>query len=117
MLNILPVLAQQAAPAAAAPAGGSPFGMLITMGLIFAIFYFMMVRPQQRKEKERRKTIDNMRAGKKVIFAGGFIGTVAEVREHTFLIEIAPGTKVEVARGAISGLLDENTVPKVEPGA
>ena len=115
MLNILPVLAQQANPAAAP--SGSPFGMLITMGLIFAIFYFMMVRPQQRKEKERQKTINNMRAGKKVMFAGGLIGTVAEVREHTFLIEIAPGTKVEVARGAISSVLDDDTVPKVEPGA
>lgn len=115
MLNILPILAQQAAPAAAAP-GGSPYGMLITMGLIFAIFYFMMVRPQQRKEKERRRTVDALRAGQKVIFAGGFIGIVAEVREHTFMIEVAPGTKVEVARGAISSVLDENAVPKVEPG-
>ena len=116
MLNILPVLAQQASPAAA-PGGGSPFGMLITMGLIFAIFYFMMVRPQQRTDKERQKTINNMRAGKKVLFAGGLIGTVAEVREHTFMIEIAPGTKIEVARGAISSVLDDDTVPKVEPGA
>ena len=47
MLDILPILAQAPAPA---PAGGNPFGMLITMGLIFAIFYFMMVRPLQRKE-------------------------------------------------------------------
>ena len=87
-MNILPVIAQ--AEAAAAPQN-SPYGMLITMALIFAIFYFMMVRPQQRKEKERRKTIETLRAGQRVIFAGGLIGTIAEVKQYTFIIETVSG--------------------------
>ena len=107
---ILPVIAQ--AEAAAAPQN-SPYGMLITMALIFAIFYFMMVRPQQRKEKERRKTIETLRAGQRVIFAGGLIGTIAEVKQYTFIIETVSG-KIEIARGAVSRLLKDDETPSME---
>ena len=109
-MYILPVLAQ--AEAAASPQG-SPYGMLITMGLIFAIFYFMMVRPQQRKEKERRKTIETLRAGQRVLFAGGLIGTIAEVKQYTFVIEMASG-KVEIARGAVTRLLKDDETPSMD---
>ena len=98
--------AQEAAKPAAQQAGG--MGMLVPMLLIFAIFYFMMIRPQQRKEKERRKMIDELRAGAKVVFAGGFIGTIKEAKEKTFLIEIAPGVSVEVARASVSGIAEES---------
>ena len=109
-MYILPVLAQ--AEAAASPQG-SPYGMLITMGLIFAIFYFMMVRPQQRKEKERRKTIETLRAGQRVLFAGGLIGTIAEVKQYTFIIETVSG-KIEIARGAVTRLLKDDETPSME---
>ena len=102
------ILFAQAAQEAAKPAaqqGG--MGMLVPMLLIFAIFYFMMIRPQQRKEKERHKMIEELRAGAKVVFAGGFIGTIKESREKTFLIEIAPGVSVEVARASVSGVAEE----------
>ena len=97
--------AQEAAKPAAQQSGG--MGMLVPMLLIFAIFYFMMIRPQQRKEKERRKMIDELRAGAKVVFAGGFIGTIKESREKTFLIEIASGVSVEVARASVTGMAEE----------
>jgi len=90
-------------------------GMLIPMVLVFGIFYFMMIRPQQRKEKERLRMITELRAGQKVVFAGGFIGAISEAREHTFLIEIAPKVLVEVARGAVSRVLkDGESVPLEE---
>lgn len=103
------ILFAQAAQEAAKPAAqqGGGMGMFVPMLLIFAIFYFMMIRPQQRKEKERRKMIDELRAGAKVVFAGGFIGTIKEAREKTFLIEIAPGVSVEVARASVSGVAEE----------
>ena len=82
-------------------------GMLVPMLLILAIFYFMMIRPQQRKEKERRKMIEGLRAGAKVVFAGGLMGTISEATEKTFKIEIAPGTVIEVARAAVSGVVEE----------
>ncbi len=94
-----------AAPAAA-PQQQSGFGMLVPMLLILAIFYFMMIRPQQRREKERRKMIENLRAGAKVVFAGGFIGTIVEATEKTFRIETAPGNVVEVLRSAVSSVVE-----------
>ena len=100
----------QPADAGAAPAPGQQgggFGMFVPMLLIFAIFYFMMIRPQQRKEKERRKMIEELRAGAKVVFAGGFIGTIVEAKERTFKIEIAGDVVVEVARAAVQGLAAE----------
>jgi preprotein translocase subunit YajC len=82
-------------------------GMLVPMLLILAIFYFMMIRPQQRKEKERRKMIENLRAGAKIVFAGGLMGTISEATEKTFKVEIAPGTVIEIARSSVSGVVDE----------
>ena len=95
-----------AAAPQAAPQGGG-MGMLVPMLLIFAIFYFMMIKPQQRKEKERRKMIDELRAGAKVIFAGGFIGKIVEAKEKTFKIEIAGDVVVEVARAAVQSVVTD----------
>ena len=98
------------AGAAQAPAQqGGGFGMFVPMLLIFAIFYFMMIRPQQRKEKERRKMIEELRAGARVVFAGGLIGTIREAKEKSFMIEIAPGVSVEVARSSVAGVAEDPT--------
>ena len=98
-------VAEPGAPAQQPQQGG--MGMLVPMLLILAIFYFMMIRPQQRKEKERRKMIESLRAGAKVVFAGGLMGTISEATEKTFKIEIAPGTVIEVARASVTGVVDE----------
>ncbi len=95
----------QAAPAAA-PAGGVG-GMLVPMILIMGIFYFMLIRPQQRKEKERKRMISELKSGAKVMFSGGIIGVISNVKEHTFMIKIADGVKIEVARGAVSQVIEK----------
>ncbi|MGN0846211.1 MAG: preprotein translocase subunit YajC [Kiritimatiellia bacterium] len=91
---------------APAPQGGG-LSMFVPMLLIFALFYFMMIRPQQRKEKERRKMIDELRAGRTVVFAGGFIGKIVEAKEKTFKIEIAGDVVVEVARAAVQSVVED----------
>ena len=101
-MQIVPLFLAQAAQQS-----GGMMPMLVTMTLVFGIFYFMMIRPQQRKEKERQKTIAEMRAGQRVLFAGGLIGTITEARPHTFLIEIANGVRIEVARGAVLRVLKD----------
>ena len=94
-------------------AGGSGMmNMTVTMILIFGIMYFLMFRPQQRKEKERQRMISELRVGQRVVFAGGLVGNVVESREGTFLIEIAPGVKIEVARGAVSRVLADGETAK-----
>ncbi|MBR4172063.1 MAG: preprotein translocase subunit YajC [Kiritimatiellae bacterium] len=105
----------QAAEAAAAPAAqggaapapvGGGMSMLVPMILIFALFYFMMIRPQQRKEKERLKMIREIRSGTRVILSSGIIGTIVECKDSTFLIETA-GTRMEVLRNAVQQALAE----------
>lgn len=85
--------------------GGANFFVMIV--LFFGLMYVMMIRPQQRKEKERVRMIAELRAGQRVLFAGGLVGTITEAREHTFMVEIAPKVTVEVARGAIAKVLKE----------
>ena len=97
---------QPAAPAAgAAVPQQSGFGMLVPMLLILAIFYFMMIRPQQRKEKERRKMIEELRTGAKVVFAGGLIGTIVEATEKTFKVETGAGCEMEILRSAVQDVI------------
>lgn len=97
--------------AMAAPAGEGQGGgmgqMLVPMLIIFAIFYFMLIRPQQRKEKDRREMIANIKSGARVAFSGGILGTVTNVKEHTFVIKVADNVKIEVARGAVSRVLEK----------
>ena len=102
------------AQAAAGAGGGGLAGMLLPMVLVFGIFYFMMIRPQQRKEKERQRMITELRAGQRVMFAGGLVGVIAEAREATFMIEIAPKVVIEVARGAVARTLAEGERATVE---
>lgn len=101
-----PFFAQAAADAAPAP---SPFASpMVLMIIMFAVFYFLMIRPQQRKEKERKAQIAALRAGARVMFCGGMLGTISEVRESTFLVEVAKGTIVEIARGAVERPLPDD---------
>lgn len=98
----------------AAATQGGLFGnmnMLIPMALLFGIFYFMLIRPQQRKEKDRRKLIENLKTGERVMFSGGIIGTVTNVKEHTFIVKIAENVKIEIARGAVTKVLEKGEKP------
>lgn len=86
-------------------------GQMLPLILIFAILYFIMIRPAQRKEKERKKEISEMRAGIKVLFSGGILGTITEVKDATFLVKVADGVILEIARGAVQRIIANDTVP------
>ena len=113
LCDAAPAAPAPAAPAAA-PAQQSGFGMMVPMLLILAIFYFMMIRPQQRKEKERRKQIEELRAGARILFAGGLIGRITEARESTFKVEVADGVEIEIARGAVIRPLKDGEAVSVD---
>ena len=98
-------LAQAAAP------GGNPMVMIGYMVIIFGLFYFLMIRPQMKKEKERKKMIAAVKTGDRVLFCGGMLGTVANVKEGLLVIKIADNVKVEVARGAVYRALDKDEAP------
>ena len=90
-------------------AGGSGglMQMMMPMVLIIGVMYFMIIRPQQRKEKERRQMIDNLKSGAKVIFGGGLVGTITNVKETTFVIKVADNMKVEALRASVSRVLEK----------
>ena len=81
---------------------------IILFGSIILIFYFMIIRPQQKRAKERQKLIDSMKKGDKVITSGGMYGTIAGLDEKTVLVEIADKIKVKLDRSAIATIISES---------
>ena len=104
--------------AMAAPAGGGSGGamggqgMIVWLVLMMGIFYIMMIRPQQRKEKERRKMLEAIKTGDRVVFAGGLMGVVANLKEHTYLVKVSDNVKLEVVRSAVTQVLDKDDKPE-----
>ena len=84
----------------AAPAGGGLSGIFMIVILI-AIFYFMMIRPQQKKQKEIKKFREGLSKGDNVITAGGIYGKIKEIRQDSFLITVADGVCIRVDKGSI----------------
>jgi preprotein translocase subunit YajC len=101
-------------------AGGAPAGFdlisLMPLVLIFVVFYFLLIRPQQKKMKAHRELIAALKRGDKVLTAGGIIGTVVKVEDdNTLLVEIAKDIRVRIARGTISELLTKPGPAAKEP--
>ncbi len=86
---------------AAAGQEGDPMSMLITFGLIGIIFYFLLIRPQRKQQKELKQRQDSLKAGDKVVSAGGIYGIVREVQQDTVKLEIAPNTIIKIAKTSI----------------
>ncbi|MEE9430114.1 MAG: preprotein translocase subunit YajC [Melioribacteraceae bacterium] len=85
--------------------GGSMVSTLIMFGSIFAIFYFMIIRPQQKKAKERAALLDDVKKGNKIITSGGIHGTIAGLDEKTILLDVGNNTKIKMERTAIGQVL------------
>jgi len=93
------------APQGGEGGGGSLISTVIMFGAIFAIFYFMIIRPQQKRAKEREKLLSNIEKGDKIVTSGGVHATIVGIDEKTVLIEIAPNVKVKVERSAIGSVI------------
>lgn len=104
-------LAQDAAAAAMQQPG--LMANLIPLVLIIVVFYFLLIRPQQKRMKEHQALVEGLRRGDKVVTAGGIIGTVTKVEDNTtVMVEIAPEVRVKVMRSTIT-----NVMSKGEPAA
>ncbi|MBL0173977.1 MAG: preprotein translocase subunit YajC [Ignavibacteria bacterium] len=80
---------------------------LIMFGMIFVIFYFMILRPQQKRAKERTKMLESIKKGDKIITSGGMHGKVINVDEKTILIEASDNVKLKFDRSAINVIIRE----------
>lgn len=80
--------------------GGGYSGLLMIVAMI-AIFYFFMIRPQNKKQKDLKKAREEMKNGDKVVTAGGIHAKIKEVQENVFILEIAPGTTIKVDKASV----------------
>ena len=102
----------QAAPAAAAGGGdmmSSLTGML-PLVLMFVVLYFVMIRPQMKKQKEHRSMIDALAKGDEVATAGGMLGKVTKLGDAYLTLELAPGVEVQLQRSAIVQVLPKGAI-------
>ena len=113
MMNLL-TLAMAGQPGGAGGGQSNPTFMIGWLVLMVGIFYFLMIRPQQRQAKERRALLDAVKTGDRVIFSGGILGIVTNVKDKILVVKIAENVKVEVVRSAISQVLGKDEEPAAE---
>ena len=83
--------------------GGSPWSMVIFLVLIFAVFYFLMIRPQRKRQKEHQHLVEELQRGDRVITAGGIYGTIESLSEDSIVLKIESGATIRIARGSVMG--------------
>jgi preprotein translocase subunit YajC len=111
MLNS-PVFAQ------AAGGGGDVFMSLLPLVLIFVVFYFLLIRPQQKRVKEHKAMVEALRRGDRVVTGGGIVGKVSKVlNDSEVQVEIAENVKVRVQRQTITAVLSKTEAPADDGGA
>jgi preprotein translocase subunit YajC len=103
-MNMLNVLAQ----AAEGATKQNPWMPLIMMGLFFLAMWFLLIAPQRKRQKEHQKMMDALKPGDEIITTGGLFGTIQQVRGDRYIIKIADDTKIELAKGFISGKADSS---------
>lgn len=88
-------------------AGGGDFGFIIMMAVLFAIFYFLLIRPQQKKQKEIKQMLGNLGHGDIVLTSGGIQGKITAMTDTVVTLEIADKVKVKVSREFITGVIQK----------
>jgi preprotein translocase subunit YajC len=95
---------------AASPGPTSQVMPLLMMGAFVAVFYFLLIRPQQKKAKEHQALVSKLAAGDEVVTNGGLLGRVAEVGETFVTLEVADGVRIKVQRFQIASLMPKGTL-------
>ena len=90
-----------------AQAGGGGWSSMIMIVAMIVIFYFFMIRPQSKKQKEIKRQREAMKAGDKVVTAGGLHGKIKEVRESVFIVDLAPNLSVKVDKNSVYPVIGE----------
>jgi len=106
-MNLLSILL------AAAPATGGTgsYSGILMMVLIFVVFYFFMIRPQSKRQKEIKKQREAMQPGDKVVTSGGIYGKVKEIKETTVIVEIAENVRIKVDKNSVFATAEDIQAP------
>ncbi len=94
-------LAYAAGQAPGGPGSRGFIDMIVILGLMMGIFYFILIRPQQKKQRQHQEMLKALKTGDQIVTAGGIFGTILEIDEHKVKLKIADNVKIELARGSI----------------
>ena len=100
----------QVAPAPASSGGGFGVEQLIMFGLMFVVLYFVMIRPQMKRQKEHKAMIDALAKGDEVVIAGGVLGKVTKMGDSYLHVEVAPSVELQVQRASVVQVLPKGTI-------
>ena len=89
--------------------GGNPMSLIFMIIAIFAVMYFLMIRPQQRQKRQHQDMLGQLGKGDKVVTTGGLHGTIAGIKDNSVIVKIADNVKVEVNRSAISQIVSSKS--------
>jgi preprotein translocase subunit YajC len=100
-----------------APGGGAPggsFSVFVPLLLMFAVFYFLLIRPQQKKTRQHQDMLKSLKVGDRVVTTGGLYGTIVAGGDHSIKLEIADKVRVEVGRTYIAGKVESREIKEKE---
>ena len=106
------ISAAQAADGAA-PAQGGGWEMVVMLGLFFVVFYFLMIRPQQKRAKEHKGMLESLQKGDEVVTAGGVLGRIVKIKEQFIVVGLADNVEISVQKHAISATLPKGTLASI----
>jgi len=89
--------------------GGSPLGLLIPLLGMLAIFYFLLIRPQQKKQRQLQTMISAITKGDRVLTTGGIYGTVVGVKDNIIVLKIAEDVKIEIVKQAVASVVEKSS--------
>jgi len=95
---------------AQAESAADPFLSLLPLVLIFAVFYFLLIRPQNKRQKEHKELVANLGVGDECVTGGGILGKVTEVKDQFVRIQVADGVELKVQRHTISAIMPKGTI-------
>ena len=84
--------------------GAGGLGFLLPMLLVFGVFYLLLIRPQQKKQRQLQAQIADLKAGDKIVTTGGIVGTITAVKETSFMVRSGEKSILEIARSAVAGI-------------
>ena len=87
--------------------GGNPLGMFVPLIGMLVIFYFLLIRPQQKRQKETKSMLESITKGDRIVTASGLYGTIVGIHENMVVVRIAENVKVEMLKSAVTGLVEK----------
>ncbi len=110
MNDVLSFFISDAAAQASGAAGGGGIMAFLPMIALFVIFYFLLIRPQQKRQKEHKNMVSGLAKGDEIVTMGGVLGKITAVDDNFITVEIAKGTEIKVQRMSVQAMMPKGTI-------